>query len=75
MDVMFHILLHGTNTMGYNNYPDNKVQNFYKQDSKSGVEVFRVFDSINYIRNLKLIVDAAGSAGGFVEVTLSYTGY
>jgi len=44
------------------------------RQKKSGVDIFRVFDSLNYLDNLKLGVDAAGTAGGFVEGTLSYTG-
>lgn len=50
------------------------VHRFCKQAHKSGVDIFRVFDSLNYIDNLKLGVDAAGEAGGFVEGTMSYTG-
>ena len=73
-DVLFQILLCGANTVGYTNYPNNLVQKFCKQASKSGVEIFRIFNSINYIDNLKLGGDAAGSVGGFMEGTLSYTG-
>ena len=47
----------------YTNYLDNVVHKFYKQDSKSGVEVFRIFNSLNYIKKLKLGVYATGSAG------------
>ena len=71
-DVPFHILLCGANAMGYTNYTNNAVCKFCKQTYKSGVEVLRVFNSINYIENLKLGIDAAGSRGGFVEGTLSY---
>ena len=60
--------------MGYTNYPDNIVHKFYKQASKSGVDVLHVFGYINYIDNLNLSVDATSSAGGFVEGTLSYMG-
>uniref|UniRef100_A0A7S2UTG2 Pyruvate carboxylase n=1 Tax=Attheya septentrionalis TaxID=420275 RepID=A0A7S2UTG2_9STRA len=50
------------------------VHKFCDQAHKSGVDIFRVFDSLNYLENLKLGVDAAGSAGGFVEGAISYTG-
>ena len=68
------MLLRIPNVMGYTNYPNIVVHKFCKQDSKSGVDIFRIFDSINYIENLKLGFDAAGSASGFGEGTLSYTG-
>ena len=63
----------GANAVGYTNYPNNPVHKFCKHASKSGVDVFRVFDSLNYIENLKLSSDAAGSAGGIMEGTISYT--
>lgn len=47
---------------------------FCDQAHKSGIDVFRVFDSLNYLENLKLGVDAAGKSGGFVEGAMSYTG-
>ena len=73
-DVPFQMLLRGANAVGYTNYPDNVVYKFCDQAKKSGVDVFRVFDSLNYLDNMKLGVDAAGSAGGFVEAAMSYTG-
>jgi pyruvate carboxylase len=73
-DVPFQMLLRGANAVGYTNYADNVVYKFCKQAQTSGVDVFRVFDSLNYLENLKLGVDAAGTAGGFVEGTMSYTG-
>ena len=73
-DVPFQMLLRGANAVGYTNYADNVVYKFCDQARKSGIDVFRVFDSLNYLENLKLGVDAAGKAGGFVEGTMSYTG-
>lgn len=73
-DVPFQMLLRGANAVGYTNYPDNVVHKFCKQAHASGIDIFRVFDSLNYLENLKLGVDAAGSAGGFVEGAMSYTG-
>jgi len=73
-DVPFQMLLRGANAVGYTNYPDNVVHKFCKQAHASGIDIFRVFDSLNYLDNLKLGVDAAGSAGGFVEGAMSYTG-
>eukprot|EP00804_Cyclotella_cryptica_P025245 CCRYP_010356-RA/>CCRYP_010356-RA protein AED:0.04 eAED:0.04 QI:225/1/1/1/1/1/3/119/1229 len=73
-DVPFQMLLRGANAVGYTTYADNVVYKFCKQAQASGIDVFRVFDSLNYLDNLKLGVDAAGAAGGFVEGTMSYTG-
>ncbi|KAL7427377.1 hypothetical protein ACHAXM_000824 [Skeletonema potamos] len=73
-DVPFQMLLRGANAVGYTNYPDNVVHKFCKQAHASGIDIFRVFDSLNYLENLKLGVDAAGAAGGFVEGAMSYTG-
>lgn len=73
-DVPFQMLLRGANAVGYTNYADNVVNRFCKQAKTSGIDIFRVFDSLNYLENLKLGVDAAGEAGGFVEGAMSYTG-
>lgn len=73
-DVPFQMLLRGANAVGYTNYPDNVVYKFCDQAKKSGIDVFRVFDSLNYIENLKLGIDAAKKAGGFVEGCMAYTG-
>eukprot|EP00325_Prymnesiales_sp_UTEX-LB-985_P003378 CAMPEP_0174704466 /NCGR_PEP_ID=MMETSP1094-20130205/8048_1 /TAXON_ID=156173 /ORGANISM="Chrysochromulina brevifilum, Strain UTEX LB 985" /LENGTH=1223 /DNA_ID=CAMNT_0015902527 /DNA_START=50 /DNA_END=3721 /DNA_ORIENTATION=- len=73
-DVPFQMLLRGANAVGYTNYPDNVVFEFCKQARKSGIDIFRVFDSLNYLDNLKLGVEAALASGGVVEGTISYTG-
>ena len=73
-DIPFQMLLRGANAVGYTNYADNVVKRFCKQACESGIDVFRVFDSLNYLDNLQLGVEAAGEAGGFVEGAMSYTG-
>jgi pyruvate carboxylase len=73
-DIPFQMLLRGANAVGYTNYPDNVVTKFCQQAYESGIDIFRVFDSLNYLDNLKLGIEAAGKAGGFVEGTMSYTG-
>lgn len=55
-------------------YPDNVVYDFCKQAYKSGNDVFRVFDSLNYYENMELGIKAAVASGGFVEATICYTG-
>ena len=73
-DVPFQMLLRGANAVGYTNYPDNVVKRFCKEAASSGVDIFRVFDSLNYIENMKLGVEAVGEAGGFIEASICYTG-
>jgi len=73
-NVPFQMLLRGANGVGYTNYPDNAIFKFCDVAVKNGMDVFRVFDSLNYLDNLKLGVDAVGAAGGVVEAAISYTG-
>ncbi|PFH33418.1 pyruvate carboxylase [Besnoitia besnoiti] len=73
-NIPFQMLLRGANAVGYTAYPDNAVEKFCCEAVKYGMDVFRVFDSLNYLDNLKLGIDAAGAAGGVVEAAMSYTG-
>jgi len=73
-NIPFQMLLRGANAVGYTNYADNIVEKFCEQAHKSGVDIFRVFDALNYLDNMKMGIDAAGSAGGFVEGAICYTG-
>jgi len=73
-DIPFQMLLRGANGVGYTSYPDNAIYEFCDKAVKSGMDIFRVFDSLNYVENLKLGIDAAGRAGGIVEGALSYAG-
>ncbi len=73
-NIPFQMLLRGANAVGYTNYPDNVVYKFCDMAVKSGMDVFRVFDSLNYFPNLKLGMDAVNKAGGVVEGAISYTG-
>lgn len=73
-DIPFQMLLRGANAVGYTSYPDNLVYDFCKHAKDSGMDVFRVFDSVNYIENMKLGIDAVGTAGGIVEAAVCYTG-
>lgn len=73
-NVPFQMLLRGANAVGYTSYPDNLVFSFCEQAKKSGMDVFRVFDSLNYVPNILVGMEAAGNAGGIVEGAISYTG-
>ncbi|KAJ1999464.1 pyruvate carboxylase [Coemansia thaxteri] len=68
------MLLRGANAVGYTSYPDNVVYEFCKQARQHGVDVFRVFDSLNYVENLKLGIEAVRQANGVIEATVCYTG-
>lgn len=68
-DIPFQMLLRGANAVGYTSYPDNVVYEFCKVAKETGMDVFRVFDSVNYIENMKLGIDAVGQAGGIIEVS------
>lgn len=73
-NVPFQMLLRGANAVGYTSYPDNVVYRFCQVAKDNGMDIFRVFDSLNYLPNLLLGMDAAGKAGGVVEAAISYTG-
>ncbi len=73
-NVPFQMLLRGANAVGYTSYPDNVVYEFCKASKRAGMDVFRVFDSVNYIENMKLGIDAVGAAGGIVEAAICYSG-
>ncbi|KAJ8662008.1 pyruvate carboxylase [Lichtheimia ornata] len=73
-NVPFQMLLRGANAVGYTSYPDNVVYDFCAKAVKAGMDVFRVFDSLNYVENMRLGIDAVKKAGGIVEATICYTG-
>jgi len=68
------MLLRGANAVGYTSYPDNVVFEFCRLAQQHGMDVFRVFDSLNYLENMRLGIDAVGQAGGIIEATVCYTG-
>lgn len=73
-NIPFQMLLRGANAVGYTNYSDNVVYRFCELAYKHGLDIFRVFDSLNYLPNLKVGMDAARQSGGVVEGAISYTG-
>lgn len=73
-NIPFQMLLRGANAVGYTTYPDNVVYRFCKTAKEKGIDVFRVFDSLNYLPNLALGINAVREAGGIVEAAISYTG-
>jgi pyruvate carboxylase len=73
-DIPLQMLLRGVNAVGYTNYPENVVYEFCKKAKETGIDVFRIFDSLNYIENMKLGIDAVRQAGGIIEAAVCYTG-
>ncbi|MDY6859439.1 MAG: pyruvate carboxylase [Pseudomonadota bacterium] len=73
-NVMTQMLLRASNGVGYTNYPDNVVQSFVAQAAETGVDVFRVFDSLNWVENMRVAMDAVIESGKVCEGTICYTG-
>ena len=73
-NLMTQMLLRASNGVGYTNYPDNVVQTFVGQAAKSGVDVFRVFDSLNWVENMRVAMDAVIDSGKICEAAICYTG-
>ncbi|MDU2898380.1 MAG: pyruvate carboxylase, partial [Finegoldia magna] len=73
-NILFQMLLRGNNTVGYKNYPDNVVVKFVQKAAENGIDVFRVFDSLNYIDGMRLACDSVLEQGKILEATLCYTG-
>ena len=74
-NICFQMLLRGANGVGYSNYPDNVIRGFIKHSAESGMDIFRVFDSLNYLPNLKVAMDSIRKHTNSVcEATICYTG-
>lgn len=73
-NIPFQMLLRGSNTVGYQNYPDNVVREFVKQSALGGIDIFRVFDSLNWIPGMSIAMDEVLKQDKFCEATICYTG-
>ncbi|MEY8830526.1 pyruvate carboxylase [Sedimentitalea sp. XS_ASV28] len=73
-NVMTQMLLRGSNGVGYTNYPDNVVQKFVHQAAETGVDLFRVFDALNWVENMRVAMDAVLEANKLCEGSICYTG-
>ena len=77
-NVLLQMLLRASNAVGYTNYPDNVVRYFVQQaargvDGRGGIDLFRVFDSLNWVENMRVAIDAVREAGALCEGALCYT--
>jgi pyruvate carboxylase len=73
-NIMTQMLLRASNGVGYTNYPDNVVRSFVAQAAETGVDVFRVFDSLNWVENMRVAMDAVIESGKVCEGAICYTG-
>jgi pyruvate carboxylase len=73
-NILFQMLFRSANAVGYSNYPDNVVQAFVREAHSAGIDLFRVFDSLNWMPNLKVAIDAVRDAGALCETAICYTG-
>ncbi|PTW59025.1 pyruvate carboxylase [Breoghania corrubedonensis] len=73
-NLLTQMLLRGSNGVGYTNYPDNVVRGFVHQAATSGVDLFRVFDSLNWVENMRVAIDAVIETNRICEGTICYTG-
>ncbi len=73
-NVLLQMLLRGSNAVGYTNYPDNVVKYFVQQAAKNGIDLFRVFDSLNWVENMRVSIDAVRETGALCEGAICYTG-
>ncbi|MDA5109405.1 pyruvate carboxylase [Brevibacillus thermoruber] len=73
-NILFQMLLRGANAVGYTNYPDNVIQAFVKASAENGIDVFRIFDSLNWLPGMQTAIDAVRQSGKVAEAAICYTG-
>jgi pyruvate carboxylase len=73
-NICFQMLLRGANAVGYASYPDNVIREFVREAHTQGVDIFRVFDSLNSIENMRVSLDAVLETSGVCEAAICYTG-
>jgi pyruvate carboxylase len=73
-NICFQMLFRGSNGVGYSNYPDNVVAGFVKHSAEAGIDIFRIFDSLNYLPNLKVAMETVQETHGICEAAICYTG-
>ncbi len=73
-NILFQMLIRGANGVGYKNYPDNVIRRFIKESAKSGIDVFRIFDSLNWVPGMEVAMDEVLNQGKVAEACICYTG-
>jgi pyruvate carboxylase len=73
-NLLLQMLLRSANAVGYANYPDNTVRYFVQQAAAGGIDLFRIFDSLNWVENMRVAIDAVLESGKLCEAAVCYTG-
>jgi len=73
-NLLLQMLLRASNAVGYKNYPDNVIKEFVEKSAYAGIDVFRIFDSLNWVKGMQLAIDAVRNTGKIAEATMCYTG-
>ena len=73
-NILMQMLFRGSNAVGYSNYPDNVIQAFIKESAKQGIDVFRIFDSLNWTAQMEPSIQAVLDTGKIAEAAICYTG-
>lgn len=73
-NVLFQMLFRGSNAVGYSNYPNNVIREFIKESAQSGIDVFRIFDSLNWVKAMEVAIDETRTQGKIAEAAICYTG-
>ncbi|MBX3532214.1 MAG: pyruvate carboxylase, partial [Rhizobiaceae bacterium] len=73
-NILLQMLLRGANGVGYTNYPDNVVKHFVRQAAAGGIDLFRVFDCLNWVENMRVSMDAVRAENRLCEAAICYTG-
>ncbi|PLS16548.1 pyruvate carboxylase [Bacillus sp. M6-12] len=73
-NVMFQMLLRASNAVGYKNYPDNVIREFVEKSAEAGIDVFRIFDSLNWVKGMEVAIDSVRNSGKIAEAAICYTG-
>ncbi|WP_430604470.1 pyruvate carboxylase [Enterococcus sp. DIV1368b] len=73
-NTLLQMLFRGSNAVGYSNYPDNVIAEFIKEAATQGIDVFRIFDSLNWVPQMEKSIQAVRDTGKIAEATICYTG-
>ncbi|MCA9190926.1 MAG: pyruvate carboxylase [Planctomycetales bacterium] len=73
-NILFQMLLRASNAVGYTNYPDNVVKMFVREAAGAGIDIFRIFDALNWVENMRIAMDAVLESGALCEAAICYTG-
>ncbi|MCW8982650.1 MAG: pyruvate carboxylase, partial [Gammaproteobacteria bacterium] len=73
-NILFQMLVRASSAVGYSNYPDNLVKEFIKESASSGIDIFRVFDALNWAPNMRVAMEAVLESGALCEASICYSG-